>query len=193
METQNWWAYALRGFIAVLYGILVLVWPGTALFSLTMLFGAWALVEGVLAIIGAIVGNGAKDQHRWLLAVEGLVSIVLGFLTFARPGATMIALLVVIGIWAILRGGLAIASAIRLRKVITGEWLLGFSGAITILFGLLIFASPRAGALAVAGWLGIYAIVFGVSLIALGFRLRSISRGAPPTGQDLGGPVVTSR
>ena len=169
MLARRWWALALRGTIAVLFGLLTLFIPGVALISLVMLFGFYAILDGVFDIVSAIKAPG----HHWPLVVEGIVGIVAGIVTFMWPGITAMALLYLIAFWAILTGALEIVSGIRLRTVIN-EWLLILMGVISILFGILIILFPGAGALAIIIWIGAYALVFGIILIALAFRLRNL-------------------
>jgi uncharacterized membrane protein HdeD (DUF308 family) len=167
---RRWWALALRGAIAVLFGLLTLFIPGVTLISLVMLFGFYAILDGVFDIVSAIKAPG----HHWPLVVEGIVGIVAGIVTFMWPGITAIALLYLIAFWAILTGALEIVAGIRLRTVIANELLLILMGVISILFGILIILFPGAGALAIIIWIGAYALVFGIILIALAFRLRNL-------------------
>lgn len=168
---RNWWAVALRGAAAIIFGILTLILPGVTLAVLVLLFGGYALVDGVFNVIAAVRARGG-DRPWWVLVLEGIVSIGAGIVTFVLPGLTAVVLLYVIAAWAIITGVLEIVAAIRLRKRITGEWWLGLSGALSIVFGVLLMIAPAAGALALVLWIGGYAVVFGALLIALAFRLR---------------------
>lgn len=172
---RNWWAFALRGVAALVFGILAILWPGVSLTALVLLFGAYALVDGLFAIISAIA-RGGGERRWWVLLLEGLVGIAAGVFTFARPGLTLLALLYLIGGWAIITGILEVAEAIRIRKLITGEWALILGGILSVLFGFLLFIAPAAGAIAIAWWIGIYALVFGAVMIALSLRLRRWGR-----------------
>ena len=172
---RNWWALALRGLFAVLFGIAAFALPGITLGALVLLYGAYAFVDGVFAITAALVGR-TEGVPWWALLVEGLFGIAVGVLTMFWPGITALALLFMISAWAVVTGVLEIVAAIRLRKEIQGEWLLALSGILSVLFGLALVVNPGAGALAVVWLIGAYAIVFGLLLIALGFRLRSWSR-----------------
>jgi uncharacterized membrane protein HdeD (DUF308 family) len=169
--TRNWWAVALRGVVALLYGVLALVWPGLTLEILVLFFGAYALVDGVFAIIAALTNRAGPDRW-WVLLLEGLVGIAAGIITFLRPGLTTLVLLYVIAFWAIVTGVLEIVAAIRLRKEIQGEWMLALSGIASLALGVLLLLFPATGALTVAWLIGIYAILFGVMLLSLGLRLR---------------------
>jgi uncharacterized membrane protein HdeD (DUF308 family) len=166
--TANWWALALRGLVAVLFGLLTIFLPGITLVTLVLLFGAYALVDGVFNVIAFF----RVASHQWALLVEGLVGIVAGLLTFAWPAITAFALLYLIAFWAILTGIFEVVAGIRLRKTIANEWLLLLMGFLSLLFGLLILFAPGTGALAIVLWIGAYALVFGVFLLALAFRLR---------------------
>lgn len=178
---ERWWTIALRGAAAIAFGILTLIAPGASLLALVILFGAYALVDGAFNIAFAV-----RRRERWgALLLEGLASLAFGVVTFVWPRITGLALLFLIGAWAIVTGVAEIAAAVRLRKVIRGEWLMALAGVLSVAFGVLLFAFPGAGALAVAVWIAAYAIVFGGVLVALGFRLRSLRERrdvALPTG-----------
>lgn len=182
--SRNWWAVSLRGLAGILFGIITFFAPGISLAALVLLFGAYALMDGVLAIVTAVRRRGA--DRWWLLLLEGLVGIAAGVLTFLLPAITAIALLYVIAAWALVTGAFEIAAAIRLRKVISGEWLLALSGIFSIALGVLLVMFPGPGALAVVIWIGAYAFVFGALLFALGLRLRGLgsprARGEPAHG-----------
>lgn len=171
--TRSWWVFVLRGVFAVLFGLAAIIWPGITLGVLILLFGAFALAEGVLAIVAAI-GAARRETSWWPLVLEAVLAIGIGLATFAWPGITALVLLSLIAAWAIVTGVLEIVAAIRLRREIEGEWLLGLAGAASLLFGILLVLNPAAGALAVTWLIGIYAVFFGVLLIGLGFRLRGL-------------------
>lgn len=168
---QFWWALALRGAAGILFGILAFAMPVLTLAVVVLLFGAYALVDGIFNVVAALSGrSGARPW--WALLLAGLVGIAAGLVAFFLPGLTALALAYVIGVWAIVIGILEIASAIRLRKVITNEWWLGLSGALAIVFGVFLTLAPGAGALAMVLWIGAYTFVYGIFLVLLGFRLR---------------------
>jgi uncharacterized membrane protein HdeD (DUF308 family) len=171
--TRYWWVEALRGLTAVLFGIVALAWPEVTLTLLVVLFGAYALVDGVFGLIYAF---GAGRPRRGMLIVEALLSLVVGVVALVWPGITALSLLFLIAAWAVVTGILEIVSAIQLRKVINNEWLLGLSGLASVIFGVILAVQPGAGALALIWVIAAYAIVYGVLLIALGFRLRSVGR-----------------
>ena len=167
---RNWWSLVIRGIFAILLGVVTFVWPGITVAALVLLYGAYALVDGVMAIIGAV--RAARSHERWgALLIEGVASLVAAAITMAWPGITIVALVFVIAAWAIVTGVFELMAAVRLRKYITGEWLLALGGIASLLF-----RDPSlngGGALVLALWVGAYTLVFGVLLIALGFRLRS--------------------
>src|ERR1700693_1486086 len=165
---KNWWALALRGLVALMFGLLTFVLPGITLVTLVLLFGAYALADGIFNVIAFF----RVASHQCALLVEDVIGIIAAVLTFAWPAITAIVLLYVIAFWAIFTGVFEIIAGIRLRKVITNEWLLLVMGLLSLLFGVLILFAPGAGALAIVLWIGAYALVFGVFLLALAFRLR---------------------
>ena len=172
---RNWGMVALRGVIALVFGLLTVFNPALTVAALILLFGAYAVANGVFTIIAA-VANRRGERHWVTLVISGVLSVALGVLTFLMPGVTGIVLLYIIAGWAIITGITEIVTAVRLRKVITGEWLLIVAGVISIALGVILIIFPGAGALAVALWIGTYAIMFGILLIALAFRLRSWGR-----------------
>jgi len=167
---KNWWMLLLRGIAAVIFGVLALAWPGMTLLTLILFYGAYALIDGVLAIVAAITGGALLP--RWWLAIIGLLGIAAGLLTFMMPGLTAIVLLYFIAGWAIATGVFQVIGAIKLRKEIDNEWFLILSGIISVLFGVAMMAAPGAGALALITVIGIYAVLIGVLLVALSFRLK---------------------
>src|SRR4051794_12745287 len=177
--SRNWWAVSLRGLAGILFGIITFVSPGISLAALVLLFGAYAFADGVLAIVTAVRRRGT--DRWWLLLLEGVVGIAAGIVTLLWPGITAIALLYLIAAWALVTGAFEIAAAIRLRRVITGEWLLALSGVLSIALGVLLVLWPGPGVLALVIWIGAYALVFGVLLVALGIRLRAV--GSPRAWQ----------
>jgi uncharacterized membrane protein HdeD (DUF308 family) len=168
---RNWGAIAVRGIAAIVFGLLTFLLPGVTLAALVLLFGAYALIDGLFNVIAA-VRRRAGASPWWALLVEGIVGIAAGLVTFILPGVTAAMILYVIAAWAILTGVLEIVAAVRLRRQLTGEWRLVLSGILSIVFGGLVMAAPAAGALAITLWIGAYAIVFGALLLALAFRLR---------------------
>jgi uncharacterized membrane protein HdeD (DUF308 family) len=179
--TRNWWAMGLRGVAAIIFGILAFIWPGITLLVLTFLFGAYALVDGVFAIIAALQRAG-REERWWMLLVEGIVGIAAGTIAFLWPGLTALGLVFLIAAWAIATGALEIVMAIRLRREIEGEWLMVVLGILSIVFGLLIVIYPLIGALSLVWAIGAFAIAFGVIMLTLAFQLRGIHQQRHPMG-----------
>ncbi len=165
----RWWTVALRGLAAITFGILALVAPATAFLSLVILFGIFAIADGVLAF--SLGGSGLVP--RGAMYGRGIVSILAGVLALVLPQVTGLILLMLIAGWAIVSGIFEIAMAIRLRHQIEHEWLLGIEGGLSIVFGVMLFLSPLAGAIVLGLWVGIYALILGGMLVATGFRLRA--------------------
>lgn len=176
--SDNWWAVALRGLAALAFGLLTLVSPGISLAALVLLFGAYAVADGVLAIVAASRHRRVGEKW-WVVALGGIAGIAAGIITFLVPAITALVLVYVIAARAIIVGAMEIAAAIRLRKVIKGEWLMALGGVASIVFGVLVALFPGLGALTVVLWIGAFSVVIGAMLIALGFRLRSWSRAHP--------------
>ena len=168
---DRWWVL-LRGILAVLFGILALVFPGLTLTTLVLLFGIYAIIDGAATIYMAFRSR-TSNTRWWVLLVEGIIAVIAGIAAFVYPGMTVFVLLYVIAFSAILTGIMEIIAAIQLREQIKGEFWLGLGGVISILAGIALILFPGAGALTVAWLIGIYAILFGVMLILLFFRLNS--------------------
>jgi uncharacterized membrane protein HdeD (DUF308 family) len=167
--SSSWRLVLLRGVLAIAFGMAALVWPRPTLGALVILFGIFALMQGTLAVAAAI-----KDRDRgrwWLLLLEGIAGVGIGFCAVLWPGLTAVALLVIIAAWAILTGIFEIALAVQIRKAVTGEWLLALAGILSVMIGVLLIANPGAGALALVWLIGVYAIMFGILLVLLGLRL----------------------
>src|SRR5947207_4963016 len=145
---HNWWALGLRGLAAVIFGLLAYFWPGLVLPVLVIIFGAYALVDGVFAVIAAVSGSRGRGM-RWLVLLEGIAGIAIGIISIIWPGITALALLYFIAAWAIITGIFEIMAAVELRREITNEWFLILSGALSVVFGVLLLLFPGEGALAV--------------------------------------------
>jgi uncharacterized membrane protein HdeD (DUF308 family) len=169
--TLSWSALALRGVLAILFGLLVFAWPGITLWVLVVFFGAHALIDGVLALVAAVRGS-ASGARWWGMLLQGILGIATGIITFVWPGLTALVLLYFIAAWAIVIGVFEIVAAIRLRKEIEGEWLLALRGVLAIAFGVILFANPGTGALALVWLIGVFSIALGVIELILAFRLR---------------------
>ncbi len=167
---KNWWLILLRGICAIIFGVLTFVWPGVTLVTLVLLYGAFALADGIFALGAAIAGR--TPEPRWWLALVGILGILAGVVTLFWPGMTAIVLLIFIAAWAIASGVMQIVGAIRLRKEIDDEWLLIASGVLSVLFGLVLLARPGLGALSMIFVIGAFAIVYGILEVMFSLRLR---------------------
>ena len=174
--TRNWGAIALRGFIAVLLGVIAIVWPGPTVAVLVILLGAFALVEGVANVVA-----GVRGREGWAIA-EGIISVVVGIVIVVWPAITALALLYVVAAWAIITGIVRIVAAVQLRRVIRNEWLLAGSGLASIVFGVIAAVFPGAGILAIIWLLGAWLIVLGVILIAFALSIRQLAHGHATAG-----------
>lgn len=173
--SRNWWVLLLRGIVAILFGVLTFMQPQISLAALVLLFGAFALADGVLGAWTAITHRKDKENW-WILLIGGLIGIGVGLLTLFNPGVTALALLFYIAIWAIATGVLEIVTAIRLRKEIEGEWMLILAGLASVAFGALLMARPGAGALAVLWLIAGWAILFGILFVVLSFKVRGVAK-----------------
>lgn len=167
--TWRWWTLALRGVVAIAFGILALIVPTVAFTSLVILFGAYAIVDGALALVLA----SRHVQPRGALIAHGLVSIAAGVITLGWPRITGLVLLIVIAVWAIVAGLLEIGWAVQMRKRLEGEWLLALEGVLSIVFGVLLILSPLVGAIVLGLWIGAWALLLGGMEISTALRLRS--------------------
>jgi uncharacterized membrane protein HdeD (DUF308 family) len=168
----------LTGIVAILFGVLAFLRPGITLEALVLLFAFWALFDGVFALISSV---GAAEAHEpwWPLVLMGLLGIAAGILTLKWPGITALALLLVIAFWSIFRGILEIVAAVRLRDLIPGEWWLIIAGIASIAFGVLLVIYPGSGLLAVVWLIGIYAVIYGIVMLMLSFRLKGLADELP--------------
>ena len=173
--TVNWWALAIRGIAVIFFAVAAFFFPGLTLGILVLLFGAYALVDGVFSMAAGI-RSGVNRRRWWPMILEGVVGILVGLFTIFRPGLTALALVWVIAAWAIVTGVLEISAAIALRKVISREWLLVLAGVASVVFGAMLFLAPVIGAFVVLWWIGAYALIFGAILLGLAFRMRGILR-----------------
>ncbi|MEA2870364.1 MAG: hypothetical protein QOH67_340 [Hyphomicrobiales bacterium] len=168
---RYWWLILLRGIAAIIFGVLAFIWPGITLAVLVLFWGAFALVDGILALAHAIMGGNVGS--RWWLALIGVLGIIVGLLTFLMPGVTALVLLVFIASWAIVLGIFQIAGAIRLRKEIDNEWTLILGGVISVLFGVIMLVAPGAGAIGLIWAIASFAIVFGILLVMAALKLKN--------------------
>ena len=182
---EHWWLFALRGVLAIIFGVLALVEPLAALAAFVLVFGVWAFIDGIDALALALSG-----WRSWQLVLAGLVGIAAGLFTFFRPGITAFALYAAIAAWSIARGILEIVVAIDLRKQIRGEWWLIAAGIASVLFGVLMIVLPVACVLALAWLIGVYALSFGVLMVGLSMRLRQRHQRAERESTRIGAPTI---
>jgi uncharacterized membrane protein HdeD (DUF308 family) len=181
---DSWRALVLRGIAAIILGAIAFMMPGITLGALVILFGAYTLVDGIIAVVGAWRASRAHD--RWgALVLEGIAGIVAAAITMVWPAVTAFALVMLIGAWALVTGIFEIVAAVRLRRYISGEWLLALSGFASVMFGLFVMLFPLAGAVAIAFAIGIYSVIFGGLLIGLGLRLRTWSKALHTGGSSV--------
>ena len=178
----SWGALAVRGVAAVLFGLVALIWPGLTLTVLIIVYGAYALIDGVFAIVAGL--RSGSVTHRRLLLTEGALGILVGLIALFLPGISALLLLYIIAFWAIFGGLLRIVGAVLLRREIDNEWTMALSGALWVLLGIVLFVLPGAGVLSLAWLIGIFALGAGITLILLAFRVR---------GQGLSSPGGRSR
>ncbi|WP_272858979.1 HdeD family acid-resistance protein [Paracoccus stylophorae] len=169
---EHWWLFLMRGILAIVFGILAFMWPALTVLVLTLLWGAYAVADGIMALWAAFAGQQGTRGNRWWLALLGVLGIVAGIIAFTSPGVAAIALLVVIAFWAIVAGIAQIVGAIRLRHEITDEWLLGLSGVLLLLFGLALIFQPVSGILSIIWLISLGSLVFGILTVMFAFKLR---------------------
>jgi uncharacterized membrane protein HdeD (DUF308 family) len=168
---DNWWALALRGLFAIVFGIIAFAMPAAAMLALVLIFGAYSIADGIFNIVLAV--RGARSHERWgLLLINGLLGIAIGIAAAIWPGITVLAFVFMVAAWALLSGGLMLGAALGL-KISHGRWFLVFGALVSLLYGFLLFASPLIGALVLTWWVGAHSLVLGVTLIVLAFRLRT--------------------
>ena len=182
--SRDWWHFAVRGVLAIVFGLLALIWPESTKIALVLLFGAFVLMDGIFTVITGIETRKYFKQW-WALLLEGLTGIVIAAIAFIWPEVTATALVYFIGAWAILTGILEIMAAIELRNLIAGESVMILHGLLSIVFGVLLFVFPSAGAVGIVWAIGFYAIFAGTMEIVFAFRLRGL-------GQELEKASTTS-
>jgi uncharacterized membrane protein HdeD (DUF308 family) len=168
---QNWWAVALRGVFAIIFALIAFFWPSATLLSFAIFFSAYMLVDGVFGIISGI--RAASNNQRWgLLILEGLLNILVGVIAFLMPGLTIVFFVTLMAVWSLVTGILMVVAAFKLNPEYGRGWLV-FGGLVSVLFGVALLVAPLVGAVVLTWWLGAYAMVFGIALVLLAFKLRS--------------------
>lgn len=173
--SRNWWVLLIRGVLAVVFGILALIYPAATLGVLVLFFGAYMLVDGVFSIITGLTAPRGYRGWGWQV-IGGIAGVITGLLTLFVPGMTAVFLLYLFIAWLIVTGIMQVISAIRLREEISGEFFLITGGALSVVIAIYMLFDPAAGALAVAWLIGIYAILFGVMMCVVAFRLRGVCK-----------------
>jgi uncharacterized membrane protein HdeD (DUF308 family) len=167
---QNWWAVALRGVFAIIFALIALFSPGATILSLVLFFSAYMLVDGVFGIVSGI--RAASNNQRWgLLILEGILNILVGVIAFIMPGLTVLFFVTLVAVWSLITGILMIVAAFKLNPEYGRGWLI-FSGIVSVLFGVALLIAPLIGAVVLTWWLGAYALVFGIGLLVLAFKLK---------------------
>lgn len=175
---RNWWAFVLRGVLAVLFGILAFLVPGATMLSLVFLFAAYALADGIFVITGAVMA--AKAHERWgLLVLEGLVDIAASVMAVFWPGLTVVVFVLLVAAWALLTGALLLAASFRVDAD-HGRWWIALGGVVSILYGAALVIAPLIGALVLTWWIGAYALFFGIAMLVFAFRLRAKFKSLKP-------------
>lgn len=168
---RNWWAFVIRGVAAVLFGLIALFVPGATILSLVLVFAAYAVVDGIFAIAAAV--RAARAHERWTaLTLEGVVGILAGIVAVAWPGLSVVFFVTLIAVWAVFTGGLLLSAGLRVDTA-HGRWWMILAALSSIIFGALLFIAPMAGAVVLTWWIGAYALLFGISMLVLAFRLRA--------------------
>lgn len=175
MVSRIWWSIALRGVLAVLFGIVALFYTGSTLLALIYVFGVYAVLNGIFAIVAAVRAGEMHMRWGWL-AFAGVVGVAAGIVAFVWPGLTALAVVYVVAAWAIISGVAEIAFAISWPDTLSHPWLAGISGIISVVYGVVLAVWPRSGAVALTWLLGIYAIAYGASLLYYAYRLRTVGQ-----------------
>lgn len=171
LATGRWWGLAIRGVLAVLFGIIALIWPGITLTALVIVFGVYALINGVSTLFGA--SRDRVTRERGWLILSGVVSLALGIVVLAWPGITALVLIELIGAWFLITGIVEVVGAIVRRKEIDGEAMMILSGVLSAIFGFILMIFPGAGAISLVWLIGIFAILLGIAMLVLAYRARN--------------------
>jgi uncharacterized membrane protein HdeD (DUF308 family) len=173
LVSRIWWTLALSGVLAVIFGLVALFRPGKTLLGLVYVYGAFAVLTGLVQIVAAV--RAGEDHRRWgWLGLSGIVGVAAGLVSFVWPGITALALVFLIAAWAIISGVAQIAFALQWPDTLAHPWLVSLSGLLSVVFGILLVIWPRSGALALTWLLGIYAILYGATLLYYGYRLQAL-------------------
>jgi uncharacterized membrane protein HdeD (DUF308 family) len=173
--SRSWWLLLVRGLLAIIFGVLALIWPGITLLALVIFFGAYALVSGLFALFAGF-RHGTRPR-TWLI-VSGIIGILAGIVTVVWPGITSLALLYLVAFWAVFTGVAEIVAGIHLRKIIENEWMFIVGGILSVIFGVLLLLWPGAGMLSLVWLIGVFAVLYGIAMVALSLRVKNFTTGA---------------
>jgi uncharacterized membrane protein HdeD (DUF308 family) len=171
--TRNWWLVGLRGLLAIVFGVMAFVWPGITLQALVFLFGFYAIFDGVLTIGYATTVGSLGGRWGWML-FEGILGVIAGIIAFVWPDTTALALLFIIAAYAFAIGCMEIAAAVQFNREINQAWLLGLTGVMSIVFSVLLVVWPGSGLLSLVWLIGLYSILYGITLLVLGYHLNQL-------------------
>lgn len=174
MLHRSWWVLLLRGVVAIIFGVLTWMQPAASAAALVLVFGAYVFVDGLLGIYAAFKSR-QQSRHWWVVLLWGLTGVVVGVLTAINPAITALVLTIYIGVWALMTGVLQIIAALRLRKEIQGEWVLVLGGLLSVVFGIFVLMQPGAGMMAMLWVLATYAVIFGVLMVILAFKIKKVA------------------
>jgi len=172
-DQEHWWAIALRGLLALIFGILVLAWPGVAIAVFVIIFGAYVFVDGIFTLVAAIRYKAGAGRRTWLF-IRGIAGIIVGLFIFFLPEIAALALVILIAAWALVTGVMELIFAFSANQDSAIRWMFAISGILSLILGILMLARPLLGAFVIAWVIGAYAVLAGILLIILGFRLRSV-------------------
>jgi uncharacterized membrane protein HdeD (DUF308 family) len=173
--TKNWWVFIVRGILAIIFGIMIVVWPFEGIFVLVVLFGAFALADGIWSIVFSFYH---KERRGWLIFL-GITGIAAGIVTLVWPSITALALYAVIAAWAFVAGITQLFFAFTFHTSVGNRILLGLGGVFSIIFGIFLVARPDMGTLAVVWLIGFFAVMFGIYHILFGIGLNDLKNKMP--------------
>jgi uncharacterized membrane protein HdeD (DUF308 family) len=168
---RHWWLFAIRGVLGIVFGLIAFFWPAVTLYSLVYVFAAYAVADGLFAIVAAM--RASQHHERWTpFLLEGVVGVVAGVAAFLWPPAAVWAFVMLVAAWAILSGALMLSAAFRVGMD-HGRWWFALGGIASLIYGALLVFAPMIGAIVLTWWIGAYALVFGTAMLAGSLRLRA--------------------
>ena len=175
LVSRHWWVYAVRGVVAILFGIMALVWPGLTLTVLVLLFGAYALVDGITLLVALARGNVLARRHKWVTGIMGALGIAVAVVTVLWPGITALTLLYLVAFWAVTMGALQIVLAIDFQGEAVPQFLLVLGSIFSLVFAGLLIAFPGTGLVSLVWLVGLWAELFGISSLVFAYRLHAFA------------------